>query len=89
MSMKKYIAILVAFLADATQVGTTIITFGADLLVIPQQVLFSVFISIVLAILMKPNVRLLPSGIIEVIPFMSPIPSFTVGAVWVALKTKD
>lgn len=88
MSIRNFIGILVAFLADAIQIETTIVTFGAGLFAIPSHILFSVIVSITLAIIMKPNIRFLPSAVIELIPGMNLIPSFTAVALWVTFNTK-
>lgn len=85
--MRVFIAFVVALLADALQLGTTLVTLGADQGAIPVQLVFSAIVSLALAGLLGPDKRLLPAALIEFLPFVNVAPSFTV-AVWVVTRSR-
>ena len=88
MRMRDFLGVIVAFVADFVQVGTTSISLGTDQFAVPMQVLFSAAVSVILATLMGPNPRLLPSVVLELIPLANVLPGFTGSAVWIALNNR-
>ena len=85
MKMREFIGLVIAGAADAVQVGTTVVTLGSDQITIPAQILFSAFVSILLAVVMGPQKKFLPTFVLEVLPFVNVLPSFT-GAAILAIR---
>jgi hypothetical protein len=88
MRRRDYFGILFAMIADGMQFATTAFTLGTDQFAIPVQVIYSVVVSAILALVMKPSLRLLPGAVLEVLPITNLAPGFTGGALWVALSNR-
>lgn len=85
MKMREFIGLVIAGTADAVQLGTTVVSLGSDQITIPAQILFSAVVSILLALVMGPQKKFLPTFVLEVLPFVNVLPSFT-GAAILAIK---
>jgi hypothetical protein len=85
MRLRDFFGILIAFVADGIQIGTTLISLGTDQLLVPVQVVFSAIVSAILALVMGPDRRLLPA-IIELLPAANVVPGFSVGAIWLSFS---
>ena len=88
MRMRDYLGVLLAFVADSIQIGTSVVTFGGDQFAVPVQVLFSAAVSAILALIMGPRKRLWPVAILEMIPFANILPGFTGAALSIALGNR-
>ena len=88
MRLRDFIGICLAFVFDAIQVGTSLLSGLGDQLAVPVQVLYSALCSILLAVIMKPDPRLLPAAILELIPFVNLLPGFTGAALIVGLRKR-
>ena len=85
MKMREFVGLVIAGTADAVQLGTTVVSLGSDQITIPAQILFSAVVSIVLAAVMGPQKKFLPTFVLEVVPFVNNLPSFT-GAAILAIR---
>jgi hypothetical protein len=94
LTWREFIALLLAGVWDFTQVGLLAATFGLassqlsfaeDIVGFQPLVLCSgsVFVSILLAIFLKPHWALLPTFILENTPLIQYIPNTTVGTLYV------
>ena len=88
MNRRDFVGILVALVADGIQLTTSMVTLGNDQFAVPVQVLFSAGVSALLALIMKPSVRLLPGAVLELLPITNVVPGFTGGALWVAFSNR-
>ena len=84
MRHRDFLGVLIAFLADSAQLGITVVSFGASQIAIPVQVVFTVVVSAILALLMGSNMRLLFGAAIDIIPILNLGPGLTFGALWTA-----
>lgn len=94
LTWREYIALLLAGVWDFTQVVLIAITVGLvssefsfadDVAALPTLMLCSgsVFISILLAVLLKPHWALLPMFVLENTPLIKYIPNTTMGAIYI------